>query len=101
MNVRQLMDQDPTSGRYSLKTYTAYPYYVKPGFLNRWGPEAWFVWAAGGKVPGSDIRFEPEGYTFAEVGPRGMRNKGVKEMEGMEERLRSERLAGCPFAFAR
>jgi hypothetical protein len=98
MNVHQLTDPDAKTGRYYLNTYQSYPYYVKPGFWNRWGPGGWFVWAAGGKVPGSDEKFAPEGYVFSDVGPRGMKGKGEKETRIFEEKLRSERPSGCPFA---
>ena len=101
MNVKQLTDPDPKTGRFYLSTYQAYPYYNKPTFLNRWGLEAWFVWAMGGQVPGSDKKFLPEGYVFQEVGPNGLRNKGAKEVEAWEEKLRAERPAGCPFAFSK
>jgi hypothetical protein len=77
--------------------YFAHPYYNKPSFLNRWGPEAWFVWASGGDVPGSkgDL-YIPQGYVFEEVGPEYMKNKGLEEMKAGEEKLRAERPAGCP-----
>jgi hypothetical protein len=66
------------------------------------GPEAWFVWASGGDVPGSkgDL-YIPQGYVFEEVGPEYMKNKGLEEMKAGEEKLRAERPAGCPFAFSR
>lgn len=101
--VRQLEEKpDPSTGRYHLTTYQSHPFYNKPGFLNRWGPEAWFVWFSGGKVPGSDgDTYWPQGYIWEDVGPRVMRGKGVDEARGIEERLKVERTAGCPFAFAR
>jgi len=84
-----------------MNNYLAHPYYNKPGILNRWGPEAWFVWLAGGEVPGSKgERYIPQGYKFEEVGPRALKNKGINEMGALEERLKIERPAGCPFAFA-
>lgn len=82
--------------------YFVHPYYNKPSLLNRWGPEAWFVWASGGDVPGSkgDL-YVPQGYVLEEVGPDYMKNKGLEELKAGEEKLRTERPAGCPFAFAR
>jgi hypothetical protein len=60
------------------------------------------VWFAGGKVPGSDGEtYWPQGYRFEDVGPKTMRGKGVEEARDTEERLRTERPVGCPFAFAR
>lgn len=74
----------------------------KPGFLNRWGPEALFVWLAGGDVPGEKGGlYIPEGYKFDEVGPKIMKNRGLDETKAWEEKLMAERPAGCPFAFAR
>jgi hypothetical protein len=67
--------------------------------MNRWGPEAWFVRLMGGNVPGSmGDTFIPEGYKFEEVGPKGMKNKGIEEAKVWEEKLMAERPAGCPFA---
>lgn len=74
----------------------------KPGFMNRWGPEAWFVWFMGGNIPSfQNKHFLPEGYRFEEVGPYNMKNKGAQGMEAWEEKLKAERPAGCPFAFAK
>jgi hypothetical protein len=85
-----------------MSNYLVHPFYNKPGFLNRWGPEAWFVRAAGGYVPGSEgEKFIPQGYKFEEVGPRVMKNKGLDETYAWEKKLSTERPAGCPFAFAR
>lgn len=103
MRMRQISDSaDPKTGRYFMTTYQAHPYYNKPGFLNRWGPEAWFVWANGGDVPGSKGEmYIPQGYKFEEVGPKGMKNKGLEDIKIGEEKLKTVRPAGCPFAFAR
>ncbi|CAL3963617.1 unnamed protein product [Diplocarpon coronariae] len=101
MRVRELSDTpDPKTGRYHTNRYQAHPFYNKPTFLSRWGPEGWFVWASGGDVPGSkgDL-YIPEGYKFEEVGPKGMKNRGTEEMKTWEEKLEAERPAGCPFAF--
>lgn len=68
MNVRKLSEPDPKTGKLYMTTYQAAPYYIKPGWLNRWGPEAWFVWAAGGKVPSSSrVEYQPGGYDISEV----------------------------------
>lgn len=91
---------DPKTGRYYYKEYTAHPYYNKPGFLNRWGPNAWLIWALGGDVPGSkgDL-YIPQGYKFQEVGPKAMMSKGLDVTDATEARLHLERQVGCPFAF--
>jgi hypothetical protein len=71
-------------------------------FLNRWGPEGWFTWFFNGDVPGSKgNKYIPEGYTFQEIGPRLMKNKGEAETRAWEEKLMDERPAGCPFSFSR
>jgi hypothetical protein len=103
MRVRQISDKaDPKTGRYFMTTYQAHPYYNKPGFVNRWGPEGWFVWFNGGDVPGSKgDKYIPQGYRFEEVGPKGMKNKGMDDWKGWEEKVKSDRPAGCPFAFSR
>lgn len=70
--------------------------------MNRWGLEAWFVWFSGGSIPSFQSKqYLPEGYTIGEVGPDGMKNKGLKEAEEWEEKLKVERPAGCPFLFAK
>ncbi|PVH74715.1 hypothetical protein DL98DRAFT_519052 [Cadophora sp. DSE1049] len=102
MKVRELSDHpDPKTGRLHTNRYVAHPFYNKPGFLNRWGPEGLFVWMAGGDRPGSkgDL-YLPEGYKFEEVGPQIMKNRGLEETKAWEEKLMAERPAGCPFAFA-
>ena len=103
MQFRQVSDDpDPVTGRYYSTSYLAHPFYNKPSFINRWGPEGWFVWIFGGDVPGSKgDRYIPEGYAFEEVGPRAMKKKGLEETKAWEGKLRDERPAGCPFAFAR
>jgi hypothetical protein len=102
MRVRQISDKADENGRWFMTTYQAHPYYVKPGFLNRWGPEAWFVWLNGGDVPGSKgDKYIPQGYKFEEVGPRVMKNKGMDDWKSWEEKVKAERPASCPFAFAR
>lgn len=82
-----------------MSKYLAHPYYNKPGFLNRWGPEALFTRFMGGEVPSKGSEYIPEGYRFEEVGPKIMRNKGAEETKAWEEKLKAERPAGCPFAF--
>lgn len=57
------------------------------------------MWAAGGYLPGDRADFAPEGYKIEELGPKGMKGKGGEEMRRVEEKLRSERPLGCPFAF--
>lgn len=103
MRVRQVTSESDTkTGRYYSPSYLAHPYYVRPGVLNRWGLEGWFVWLAGGDVPGSkgDL-YIPQGYSFEEIGPEAVRSEGKAEMDVWEEKLSMERPAGCLFTFAR
>lgn len=73
----------------------------KPSLMNRWGPEAWFVYWMGGNLPDSrNKKYIPEGYTIEDIGPQSMLNKGQEEMADWEKKLRIERPTGCPFAFA-
>jgi len=96
--VRQVSEPDPKTARIFLDSYVSRPYYNKPGFLNRWGPEAWFVFCFGGTVPNSaQAQFHPNGYLISEVGPIRFQGKGIKEMNDTAEKLRVERPVGCPF----
>jgi len=98
LSARQVMDEaDPATGRYNVVEYLAHPYYSKPTFWNRWGPEAWFVRLSGGTVPG-EKEWLPEGYKIEEVGPRGVKGKGAKDLQEQEVRIREVRGLGCPFA---
>lgn len=101
MRVRQLGDPDPKTGRMWLNNYLGHPFYNKPGFLNRWGPDAWLQKIFGGELPGDDDRFIPQGYKFEEVGPDNVKNKGLGETAAWEQKISVERPVGCPFAFAR
>lgn len=96
--VKELTDADPVTGLYHTNSYLSHPYYIKPGFWNRWGVGAWFVYLSGGDLPGTrGAQYEPQGYRIEEVGPERMRGKGGKEMSEWADKLRNERPAGCPF----
>jgi hypothetical protein len=84
-------------GRYTFQTYKVHPYYAKPTFWNRWGPEALLTRLFGGEVPGSE-KFLPKGYKFEEIGPEKMANRGKDVTDKFEERLKVERTPGCPFS---
>ena len=75
-----------------------YPFYLKPTLWNRWGPKAWVIWLAGGKLPGNDAEeFMPRGYSFSTIGPKKREHKGKAEMElNVDDLLHSTR-GGCPF----
>ncbi|KAK7753054.1 hypothetical protein SLS62_005004 [Diatrype stigma] len=100
--VKFLKDEvDPATGRMSLgMSYGSFPFYIKPTLWNRWGPGAWVIWLAGGKVPGDDPdEFMPQGYSFEDVGPRNRANMGKEEMDIDAEELMKSGRGGCPFAF--
>lgn len=96
----EFSNKDPQTGRYNHNNYLVHPYYVKPTFRNRWGPIAWMTWALGGIVPGGKggEKYHPKGYRFDEVGPEKRRGVGRKEMDEFEEKIKSVRHMGCPFA---
>ena len=90
---------DPSTGRYNVIEYLSYPWYVKPTFLRRWGPKSWLTRLSGRKLPGDDEnKYHPEGWTYAEIGPRALRGKGVKDMDEDRKQLISRKRGGCPFA---
>ncbi|KAI1499035.1 hypothetical protein F5X99DRAFT_298089 [Biscogniauxia marginata] len=97
--LNRLTDPDPKTGRmHERYTYGNFPFYVKPTFWNRWGPKAWAVWLYGGKLPGDDPEeFMPEGYTFADLGPRNRAGMGVEEMEADVKKMMASDRGGCPF----
>jgi hypothetical protein len=102
LKIRMVVDDpDSKTGRLYTKDYLAHPFYLKPNFFNRWGPEALMVRFMGGDVPGEkgDL-YSPHGFTFEEVGPRNMAGKGKDEMGKTEELLQKTRTNGCPFAFS-
>jgi hypothetical protein len=78
--------------------YGNYPFYVKPTVWNRWGPVAWVLWAAGGKLPGDDpLEFRPQGYSFSDLGPENRIGQGKEHLKAEVERLSSKGMGGCPF----
>ncbi|KAG5996472.1 hypothetical protein E4U54_002564 [Claviceps lovelessii] len=96
----EFSDKDPKTGRYYHYEYLVHPYYVRPTFGNRWGPQAWLTWALGGTVPGGrdGSKYHPEGYHFEEVGPEKktpLDKEKLSEWEGQVERTIP---MGCPFA---
>ena len=110
---------NPETGRLGMHLYLAHPWYMKPTWWNRWGPEALVVRLMGGHVPG-DARPAPEtkagtrreklkedeigstfmedGFLIGDVGPINRMGQGLDEVDKEIERLRSVRTTGCPFA---
>jgi hypothetical protein len=73
--------------------------YVKPTFLTRNSPLAWFRWAIGGPYPDGK-NYKPEGYKIFEVGPEKLEKLGLAECEAARDKLMEGNRGGCPFAFA-
>ncbi|KAG5918544.1 hypothetical protein E4U42_006813 [Claviceps africana] len=96
----EFSDMDPATGRYYHFEYLIHPYYVRPTFGSRWGPQAWLTWALGGIVPGGrdGSRYMPGGYRFEEVGPNNRRPFGKEKLEEWEGQVERTLPVGCPFA---
>ncbi|KAI0473359.1 hypothetical protein GGR56DRAFT_675860 [Xylariaceae sp. FL0804] len=78
--------------------YGNFPYYVRPTLWNRWGPRAWAVWLLGGSLPGDDpAEHMPQGYRFADLGPRDRMGQGLDEMDEDVGRMAASGRGGCPF----
>ncbi|KAI1424919.1 hypothetical protein F5Y12DRAFT_749779 [Xylaria sp. FL1777] len=92
-------DPDAKTGRIHMRIpYGKFPFYVKPTLWNRWGPTAWAIWLYGGKVPGDNPEeYMPQGFLWADMGPKNRMGTGTKEMEVGAQRLRATRTGGCPF----
>ncbi|KAH8682555.1 hypothetical protein BX600DRAFT_485795 [Xylariales sp. PMI_506] len=96
---RHSEDDDSLEKRHHINwPYGNYPFYIKPTFWNRWGPQAWAVWLIGGTLPGDNgDEYLPQGFKFDDLGPRSRMNQGHQEMEKDYQRLRSLGRGGCPF----
>jgi hypothetical protein len=102
LRVHNVSDEPTPEGRYFFAKYDALPFYVKPTFLNRWGPGAWISKLMGLPVPGDEgDTYFPNGYKTSEVGPKFFVGKGAKEGKETVKRLEKERTSGCPFAVMR
>ncbi|KAK8132420.1 hypothetical protein PG999_000593 [Apiospora kogelbergensis] len=90
---------DQTDKRIHLNfAYGNYPFYIKPTLWNRWGPEAWAMWLAGGKLPGDNPETHfSEGFMFEELGPLNRMGQGKSEMEADIQRMNAKGMGGCPF----
>lgn len=89
---------DNITGRFNSIEYLSYPWYVKPSLSRRWGAKSWITRLLGRKLPGDDgNRYAPEGYTFAEIGPKAQSGKGLKEMEDTHAILTRGNRGACPF----
>ncbi|MCJ1362835.1 hypothetical protein MMC16_001941 [Acarospora aff. strigata] len=68
---------NPKTGRYNAVEYLSHP------------------WR---KLPGDDgNKYAPEGYAFADIGPKSFQGKGRAEMEETLIRLTEQKRGGCPF----
>lgn len=90
-------EPDPVTGNFYMTLYFSQPWYVKPTFWSRWGPEALFTRLTGGLVPSADGQYAPQGYKIENLGPVRLEGKGAEEMEKEVQRIRAQR-GGCPMA---
>lgn len=89
------------TGRYNSVEYLSFPWYIKPTIWRRWGPKSWLTRLAGRKLPGDDGNiYMPEGWTYAELGPRVLRNKGTQEMDDNQAQMLKSNRGACPFRLA-
>jgi len=94
-----MSDKPDEHGRYFLFDSDGAPFYVKPTFMNRWGPGAWISWLRGLPLPGDDgDTYYPQGYFIPDVGPKAFEGKGRDYFQKTMERLEKERTGQCPFA---
>lgn len=88
------------TGRFNSVEYLSYPWYVQPTISARYGPRSWAARLLRRKIPGDDGNiYNPEGWTFAEIGPNRQKNQGTDFMKDQELRLRSQDRDTCPFTF--
>lgn len=98
MRIMSLTDKPDSDGRYFITSWEAAPYYVKPTFWNRWGPEAWFTWVMGRPLPGDEgVKYRPEGYHIGDIGPKYFEGKGQKDIDKLMEEMKVYRTGKCPF----
>ncbi|KAJ5391538.1 hypothetical protein N7509_007028 [Penicillium cosmopolitanum] len=91
-------EEPDQNGRFYLTKWEAAPYYVKPTFWNRWGPEAWLTWALGHPVPGDQgDKYYPSGYDIQDVGPKYFEGKGRKQLDEAMAEMKEFRTGKCPF----
>lgn len=101
LRVRDVADgPNPGTDRYNFRTWKAHPWYVSK--RTRWGLEGWLTrLLPHGVLPGDDgDRYGPEGYRIEDIGPPGFVGKGVEAMRQEKDRLRKQRVSGCPFAIS-
>ncbi|KAL8809267.1 MAG: hypothetical protein Q9200_003557 [Gallowayella weberi] len=87
-----------SDGRCNVSLWEGAPYYVKPTFWRRWGPEAWASRLLGLPLPGDDgAKYHPQGYKIPEVGPNVFLGKGAESAKDTVQGLAKTRTGGCPF----
>lgn len=74
-----------------------YVRYVKPTFLARNSPLAWFRRVIGVASPDGE-HYKPQGYKIFELGPEKMEKLGEEECIAMRDRLMEGNRSTCPFA---
>ncbi|KAL8733566.1 MAG: hypothetical protein Q9166_001974 [cf. Caloplaca sp. 2 TL-2023] len=85
--------------RIHLPQVPMHPWYIRPTFINRWGPRALLARFKGEVLPGDDKRFLPEGFLTRALGPVGLKGRGRVEQEVEVKRIRecADGGMGCPF----
>jgi hypothetical protein len=98
-DLKYYSEPDPKTGRIQHLDYLVEPYYLKPTFWNRWGPEGWLTRALGGNLPGSaGEKLKSDGFLFEDLGPAARAGKRAEDTSAWEARLKRERPSGCPFS---
>ncbi|MCJ1243695.1 hypothetical protein MMC30_000892 [Trapelia coarctata] len=96
LRVTVLADKPDNMGRYIWGKYLGQPWYVKPGFWNRWGGKGLWRKVLGLPVPGDEgEKFMPAGYRIEELGPR----VGKRDWETEKVWVREVGERGCPIGF--
>ncbi|KAI0149874.1 hypothetical protein F4776DRAFT_672054 [Hypoxylon sp. NC0597] len=90
---------NPETHMYNFERKTLQPWYVKPTFWSKWGPQALLVRALGGKAPGTNKdRYQPQGYDLMTIGPEPQKGKGLDDMVTDVEIIKARGVATCPFS---
>ncbi|KAL9020691.1 MAG: hypothetical protein Q9185_002139 [Variospora sp. 1 TL-2023] len=95
---KDYLEKLSADGRSFFRGWEGPPYYVRPTFLRRWGPEAWASRLQGLPVPGDEgEKYHSRGYKIPEIGPRIAAGKGTEKARETVARLQETRTGGCPF----
>ncbi|KPM42641.1 hypothetical protein AK830_g3933 [Neonectria ditissima] len=97
--VEYVSQPDKITGRIKHYHYMKEPWFVPGTFWSRWNPESLLTWVSGGMIPGDGgAKMKPEGFIFADLGPKNTVGRGIEKTLELEERVRQKATTGCPFA---